>query len=87
MQPRTAELPPDAAEVNGLETDTSDVGTNVSTDAILSLPLEVSGSVRDPLAFTKLTPGFNGATGNSAVNFTAHYTINGSQSGAASPVL
>ncbi len=67
----------------GLENDTSDVGTNVSTEAILNLPLEVSGAVRDPLAFTKLTPGFNGATGNSAINFQAHYTINGSQSGAA----
>ena len=68
---------------SGLENDTSDVGTNVSTEAILNLPLEVSGAVRDPLAFTKLTPGFNGATGNSAINFQAHYTINGSQSGAA----
>jgi len=71
------------ASLTGLQTDSSDVGTNVSTETILNLPLEVSGSVRDPLAFTKLTPGFNGATGNSAVNFQAHYTINGSQSGAA----
>src|SRR4030095_343675 len=63
-----------------LKSDTSDIGTTVETEAILSLPLQVGGAVRDPLAFARLTPGFTGATANSAIEFQTHYSINGGQS-------
>lgn len=71
-----------SGEAAPLKVDTSDVGTTVSTEAILNLPLQVGGAVRDPLAFARLTPGFTGNTANSAVEYQTYYTINGGQSGA-----
>ncbi len=70
------------AEALLLKSESSDIGTIVETESILNLPLQVGGSVRDPLAFAKLTPGFTGSTANSAIEFQTHYTINGGQSGA-----
>ena len=70
------------ADAQLLKTESSDVGTSIETGMISSLPLQVAGAVRDPLAFTKLTPGFNGQTANSAREFSTYYTVNGGQSGA-----
>jgi hypothetical protein len=70
------------ADLGGLKTETSDIGTTVQREAILNLPLQVGGAIRDPIAFVKLTPGFNGGTSNSSVDYTTYNTFNGSQSGA-----
>lgn len=70
------------AEAQLIKTESSDVGTSIETGMISTLPLQVAGAVRDPLAFTKLTPGFNGQTANSAREFQTYYTVNGGQSGA-----
>jgi len=70
------------AQLGGLKTETSDIGTTVQRDAILNLPLQVGGAIRDPIAFVKLTPGFNGGTSNSSIDYTTYNTFNGSQSGA-----
>lgn len=65
-----------------LKTDASDIGTSIESSLLSTLPLQVGGAVRDPLAFTKLTPGFNGQTANSAREYQSYYTVNGGQSGA-----
>ncbi|MCI0622188.1 MAG: carboxypeptidase regulatory-like domain-containing protein [Acidobacteria bacterium] len=70
------------ADILGLKTESSDIGTSVQREAILNLPLQVGGAIRDPIAFVKLTPGFNGGTSNSSVDYTTYNTFNGSQSGA-----
>ena len=62
-----------------LNTATSDLGTTVSRDLIQDLPVQVGGAARDPLAFTRLTPGFTGTTANSAIEYQSFYTINGGQ--------
>jgi hypothetical protein len=71
-----------SSEAALLKTESSDVGTSVESAMISTLPLQVAGAVRDPLAFAKLTPGFNGQTANSAREFQTYYTVNGGQSGA-----
>jgi len=70
-----------------LKTESSDVGSVVATQAILNLPLQVAGAVRDPLAFAKLTPGFAGSTANSAVEYQTFYSINGGQAGGTSILI
>jgi Carboxypeptidase regulatory-like domain/TonB-dependent Receptor Plug Domain len=76
-----AEVVTVAADTELLKTESSDVGTSVESGMISNLPLQVAGAVRDPLAFAKLTPGFNGQTANSAREFQTYYTVNGGQSG------
>ena len=48
-------------------TERSDLGTTLSTQQILDLPLSLSGGLRDNLSFTILTPGtvFNNGNDNS----------------------
>jgi hypothetical protein len=48
------------SDVSLLQTESSDVGTTVSTKLIEDLPLQFSGTVRNPLQFVQLTPGFSG---------------------------
>ncbi len=75
------------AEATDLQADTSDIGTSVSRESIQNLPLQVSGAVRDPLAFTRLTPGFAGQTSNSSVEYQTFYSVNGGQTGATSILI
>ncbi|PYT66320.1 MAG: hypothetical protein DMG39_27090 [Acidobacteria bacterium] len=49
----------DAAQ---LETATSDLGSTVQTSLVSNLPLEVSGTIRNPVQFITLTPGFVGGS-------------------------
>lgn len=51
-----------------LEASTSDVGTVVSKERVLDLPLAVSGNMRNPEAFIFLTPGVSGTTDNTQIN-------------------
>lgn len=51
-----------------LETDTSDLGTVVSRERVVDLPLQVSGNMRHPGAFVFLAPGVTGTTDNTQIN-------------------
>lgn len=62
-----------------LETSTSDVGTLVSRERVMDLPLAVAGNMRNPEAFIFLTPGVSGTVGDT--------NINGSQSRAKEVIL
>ncbi len=51
------------ADASRLETATSDIGATVERPLIENLPLEVSGTVRNPVQFITLVPGFVGDRG------------------------
>ncbi len=51
-----------------LESTTSDLGTVVSRERIVDLPLAVSGNMRHPGAFVFLAPGVTGDTSNTQIN-------------------
>ena len=56
----------DRVEVTGqppqLQSDTSEISTVVKSDYILDLPLSVDGTVRNPVYFLSLVPGYSGET-------------------------
>ncbi|MBL8178447.1 MAG: TonB-dependent receptor [Bryobacterales bacterium] len=51
-----------------LESNTSDLGTVVSTERVVDLPLAVSGNMRHPGSFVFLAPGVTGDTSNTQIN-------------------
>jgi hypothetical protein len=72
------------ANAQQIETSTSDVGTTVQTSMVENLPLEVSGTPRNPVQFITLVPGFVGQVGNNpANNATDDWKLNGGQEGGA----
>ncbi len=72
------------ANAQQIETSTSDVGTTVQTSLVGNLPLEVSGTPRNPVQFITLVPGFVGQVGNDpANNATDDWKLNGGQEGGA----
>jgi hypothetical protein len=56
------------AGASGVELSTSDLGTAVSAEKVLDLPLAVSGNMRHPGAFVFLAPGVTGDTSNTQIN-------------------
>lgn len=69
----------DAAQ---LETETSDIGSTVQSSLMRNLPLEVSGTIRNPVQFITLVPGFVGNVGNDpGSNSTDDFKVNGGQMG------
>src|SRR5207237_378797 len=69
----------DAAQ---LETATSDLGSTVQTSLVSNLPLEVSGTFRNPVQFITLTPGFVGGVANDpGSNSSDDFKVNGGQEG------
>src|SRR6185503_7732495 len=48
------------AEAPQLKSDTSEISTAVASDYILNLPLTVEGTVRNPVYFMSLVPGYTG---------------------------
>jgi hypothetical protein len=71
-----------AADATQLETATSDVGSTVQNSLVANLPLEVSGTIRNPLQFITLVPGFVGNVGNDpGSNSSDDFKINGGQEG------
>jgi Carboxypeptidase regulatory-like domain/TonB dependent receptor len=65
-----------------LETATSDLGVNVEPTLVQNLPLEVSGTIRNPVQFITLVPGFVGNVGNDpGSNSTDDFKVNGGQEG------
>ena len=71
-----------SADAAQLETATSDIGTTVETSLVQNLPLEVSGTIRNPVQFITLVPGFVGNVGNDpGSNSTDDFKVNGGQEG------
>ena len=68
------------ADASQLKSDSSDVGTSVSSQVIADLPLAFSGQVRNPIQFIQLTPGFSGDPEN-AMGARGLFKFNGGQSG------
>ena len=68
------------ADASQLETDTSDIGSSISPKLLEDLPLQFSGTVRDPLQFVALTPGYAGTVSNSpTAPPSGGFKINGGQ--------
>ena len=65
-------------DASQLQTESSDVGTTVSTKMIEDLPLQFNGTVRNPLQFVQLTPGFSGIDTNSPTE-QGGFKLNGGQ--------
>jgi hypothetical protein len=71
-----------AADATQLETATSDIGATLQSSLTENLPLEVNGTVRNPVQFISLVPGFVGNVGNNpGDNSTDDYKVNGGQEG------
>src|SRR5947207_600623 len=64
------------AEASQLKSDTSEISTAVKSDYILNLPLTVEGTVRNPVYFLSLVPGYSGEIAGGG--FWAH-KLNGGQ--------
>lgn len=63
-----------------LQTTSSEVGTVVPNSLTSTLPLEVSGTIRNPMQFIELVPGFVGTVGNNpGSNNTDDYKLSGGQ--------
>jgi hypothetical protein len=70
------------ADAKQLETATSDIGATVETSLVENLPLEVLGTVRNPVQFIQLVPGFVGSVGNDpGSNSSDDFKVNGGQEG------
>ena len=70
------------ADAAQLETATSDIGATVENSLVQNLPLEASGTVRNPVQFITLVPGFVGGVGNDpGSNSTDNFKVNGGQNG------
>jgi hypothetical protein len=68
------------ADAVQLETATSDIGSTVERSLVENLPLEVSGTVRNPVQFITLIPGFVGSVGNNpGSNNSDDFKVNGGQ--------
>ena len=67
-----------SADASHLETESSDVGTTVSTELVADLPLQFSGAPRNPLQFVTLTPGYTGLMANSPTQL-GGFKLNGGQ--------
>jgi hypothetical protein len=70
------------ADAAQLETETSDIGATVQNSLVDNLPLEVSGTIRNPVQFITLVPGFVGNVGNDpGSNSTDDFKVSGGQMG------
>lgn len=65
-------------DASHLETQSTDIGTTVSSKLIEDLPLEFSGAPRNPLQFVTLTPGYTGVMANSPTEL-GGFKLNGGQ--------
>jgi hypothetical protein len=76
----TSEVVTVNADASQLQTDSSDMGTTVSPKLLEDLPLAFNGTVRDPLQFVSLTPGYAGTVTNSPTSPpSGGFKINGGQ--------
>jgi hypothetical protein len=71
-----------AADAGQLQTESSDIGTTVQNTLVDNLPLEVGGTIRNPVQFITLVPGFVGTVGNDpGSNSSDDFKLNGGQEG------
>jgi len=71
-----------SADATQLQTTSSEIGVTVSPTLVQNLPLQVSGTVRNPVQFVQLVPGFVGNLGNNpGSNSTDDFKVNGGQEG------
>jgi hypothetical protein len=70
------------ADASQLQTATSDIGATVQSTLVANLPLEVSGTIRNPVQFIELVPGFvGGVANNPGSNSSDDFKVNGGQEG------
>jgi hypothetical protein len=69
------------SDASQLLADSSDMGTTVPAQLIEDLPLQFNGTVRNPLQFVTLAPGYSGQITNSPTEQTS-FKLNGGQEGA-----
>jgi hypothetical protein len=70
------------ADASQLQTTTSEIGSTVEPVLVANLPLQVSGTIRNPVQFIELVPGFVGGVGNNpGSNSTDDFKVNGGQEG------
>ena len=70
------------ADAPQLQTATSDIGATVQSSLVANLPLEVVGTIRNPVQFIELVPGFVGDVGNNpGSNQSDDFKVNGGQEG------
>src|SRR5258707_2488367 len=66
------------ADAVQLETATSDIGATVQSTLVANLPLAVSGTIRNPVQFIELVPGFvGGVDNNPGSNSSDNLKLNG----------
>jgi carboxypeptidase family protein len=70
------------ADASQLQTTTSEIGSTVEPVLVANLPLQVGGTIRNPVQFIELVPGFVGGVGNNpGSNSTDDFKVNGGQEG------
>jgi Carboxypeptidase regulatory-like domain len=69
------------SDASQLQSESSDIGTTVPTELIEDLPLQFNGTVRNPLQFVTLTPGYSGVNTNSPTEQGGFKLNGGQQSG------
>jgi len=71
-----------AADASQLETTTSEIGATVEPTLVANLPLQVAGTIRNPVQFIELIPGFVGSVDNNpGSNSSDDFKVNGGQEG------
>ena len=71
-----------AADASQLQTTTSEIGSTVEPVLVANLPLQVGGTIRNPVQFIKLVPGFvGGVDNNPGSNSSDDFKVNGGQEG------
>jgi hypothetical protein len=70
------------ADASQLQTTTSEIGATVEPTLVANLPLAVKGTVRNPVEFIRLVPGFVGDLDNNpGSNSSDDFKVNGGQEG------
>jgi len=67
------------SDASQLQTESSDIGTTVSSALIEDLPLQYAGAPRNPLQFVELAPGYSGLNSNSPTQNSDVFKLNGGQ--------
>src|SRR5271166_511402 len=71
-----------SADASQLQTTTSEIGATVESKLVANLPLQVSGTIRNPVQFIELVPGFVGSVANDpGSNSSDDFKVNGGQEG------
>lgn len=71
-----------SSDASQLQTTSSEIGSTVAPTLVANLPLQVSGTIRNPVQFIELVPGFVGSVANNpGSNSTDDFKVNGGQEG------